>query len=102
MWLCEWFGSQVGLDIVGSRMAKAPADPDALFAWHGDALTDGQVTRHDHPRTGTRSTERDDKTGSSGLWVLPAWWVVCARAPPPRGGMSEFGTKTVGDRRGRF
>jgi len=41
---------QAGLEfIVGSRMTKAPADLDAHFRWHGDALADGQVTRHHHP-----------------------------------------------------
>nr|WP_099330403.1 hypothetical protein [Actinomyces ruminis] len=35
---------QAGLGfIAGSRATKAPADLDAHFAWHGDALADGQV-----------------------------------------------------------
>ncbi|RAX19726.1 IS1634 family transposase, partial [Actinomyces sp. Z5] len=42
--------------IVGSRMTKAPADLAAHFAWHGDALADGQVIDTITPRRGTRST----------------------------------------------
>ncbi|SDM25247.1 hypothetical protein SAMN04487766_10193 [Actinomyces ruminicola] len=37
----------------------------------------------------------------SPAWWLGCWWVVCAWTLPPWGGMSEFGTKGVGDRWGR-
>jgi len=69
---------QAGLGfIVGSRMTKAPADLAAHFAWHGDALADGQVIDTITPRRGTRSTERDDKTRDEPVWdpqQHPASW----------------------------
>ena len=38
--------------IVGARTTRAPGDLEAHFHWHGDAFTDGQVTRHHHPQEG--------------------------------------------------
>ena len=69
---------QAGLGfIVGSRMAKAPGDLAAHFAWRGDAFTDGQVIDTITPRRGTRSTERNDKTRDEPVWdpqQHPASW----------------------------
>ncbi len=60
---------QAGLGfIVGSRMTKAPADLAAHFAWHGDALADGQIIDTITPRRGTRSTERDEKLRDEPVW----------------------------------
>nr|WP_237564195.1 IS1634 family transposase [Actinomyces sp. 432] len=60
---------QAGLGfIVGSRMTKAPADLEAHFAWHGDALADGQIIDTITPRKGSISRERD-----SGLRDEPVW-----------------------------
>ena len=50
--------------IVGSRMAKTPADLAAHFRWHGDALVDGQVIDTITVRHGATSKEHD--TGRSG------------------------------------
>nr|WP_244936747.1 IS1634 family transposase [Actinomyces qiguomingii] len=78
---------QAGLGfIVGSPMTKAPADLAAHFAWHGDALADGQVIDTITPRRGTRWTERNDKTRDEPVWSAQAYpgswravWAYSAR-----------------------
>nr|WP_257210659.1 transposase [Actinomyces ruminis] len=63
--------------IVGSRVAKAPADLAAHFAWHGDALADGQVIDTITPRRGARSMERDEKLRDEPVWSpaeFPGSW----------------------------
>ena len=40
--------------IVGARTTRAPGDLEAHFHWHGDAFTDGQLTRHHHPQEGLK------------------------------------------------
>jgi len=78
---------QAGLGfIVGSRMTKAPADLAAHFAWHGDALADGQVIDTITPRRGSTSRERDQNVRDEPVWSAQAYpgswravWAYSAR-----------------------
>ena len=53
--------------IVGSRVTKAPLDPESHFRWHGDAFTDGQIIDTITPKN--RATIENDAT----IKAEPVW-----------------------------
>ena len=53
--------------IVGSRMTKAPGDPESHFHWNGDVFTDGQVVDTVTPRHG------NIKVNDTKLRTEPVW-----------------------------
>ena len=53
--------------IVGSRMTKAPGDPESHFHWNGDVFTDGQVIDTVTPRHG------NIKVNDTKLRTEPVW-----------------------------
>lgn len=79
--------------IVGSRTAKAPGDLAAHFAWHGDALIDGQVIDTITPRKGAISRERDQNVRDEPVWSpveFPgSWRAIWAYSAPVRPGQQD-------------
>ena len=59
--------------IVGSRITKAPADLEAHYRWHGDALADGQIIDTITPRHGSTNKERDSSLRAEPVWTAQAY-----------------------------